>query len=138
MTDPFDAMLISSATVLVRDIADTADAYGTSDPTFSNATPGSGSGFGGTTLNSVNPAPCRVALGKGKVKEFKSDKKVAVNYREVFMRPWYDSTGKLIGPHHWLQISGVDGTSILYQIIQVDNPSGLNHHLEVWCEIYQP
>ena len=129
MIDPFDALLISSATVLVRDANVTADAYGTSNPAFTNATPGT---------NNVNPTPCRVSLGKGRAKEFKDTKKVAVNYREIFMRPWYDSNGGLIGPHHWLQVTGPDGTNVMYQIFQVDNPGGMGHHLELWCQLYQP
>ena len=129
MIDPFDALIVSSATVLVRDASDSADAYGTSSPSFSNATPGT---------NYVNPLACRVSLGKGRAKEFKDIKKVAINYREIFIRPWYDSNGNPISPHHWLQITGVDGTNTLYQIFQVDNPGGMGHHFELWCYIYQP
>jgi hypothetical protein len=129
MIDPFDALLISSATILVRDAGETADAYGTSDPTFTNATPGG---------IYTNPVACRVSLGKGRAKQFKADKKVAINFREIFMRPWFDANGNPISTNHWLQISGVDGTNRLYQIFQVDNPGGMGHHFEVWATLYQP
>lgn len=127
MSEPFDDLLISSATILIRDASATADAYGTSDPSFTSATPGVGY---------VNPAACRVSLGKGRAKQFKDEKKVALNYRSIFMRPWYDAAGKPLSSNNWLRITGVDGTNILYQVFQVDNPGGMGHHFEVFCTLY--
>jgi hypothetical protein len=121
--DAFDQSLTAVCSVMVRDAGVTCDAYGTADPTF-------------TTL--ATGIPCRVSLGKGRAREWKSGKKIAVNYKCVFMRPFFEPiSGLPLGPHHWLQVTSAEyATPQNYQIFQIDDPGLLQHHLEVWCELY--
>jgi hypothetical protein len=123
MLDPFDAQLTGLASVLSRDAGNNADAYGVSDPTFQTLATG---------------VPCRISLGKGRAREWKTGKKIAVNYKCVFMRPWYNPADNTpLGPHHWLLVTSKDYPAPQkYQIFQIDDPGLTGHHLEVWCELY--
>ena len=125
MQDAFDTLLTDSATVLYASTA--TDRRGI-NPTL--------------VVVSSAPVPCRVSLGKGRAKEWFADKKVARNYREVFMRPFTDTNGKALSTHHWLRITSArDGSTQLYEIFQIDPPSSLGpavHHLEVWCQLIVP
>jgi hypothetical protein len=101
--DPFDTLLISDCEILAR--PDTRDEAGqlSADPVL------------------VTTVKARLSLGRGKVREYKKDLKVGESYHMVFMRPYGDLTIK-----HWLRIAGKK-----YDIINIDNPSGMDHHYEV-------
>jgi hypothetical protein len=114
MTDAFDDTLDSLADVLTKETG-TADDYGVSTHNF-------------VTISSG--VPCRVSLGRGRAREDKSDKKTALNYREVFMRPYFDPQGNKLSHNNWLRINNQ-----LYDVYQVDNPGEQNHHFEVWCTL---
>jgi hypothetical protein len=113
MVDAFDATLNKVASIQAHVAG--SDDYGSQ---------------GSTLVTLATGVPVRVSLGRGRAHEFKADKQFALNYREVFMRPWYDSNGNLLSRLNWLLIDGE-----LYNVYQVDNPGGLNHHLEVWCTL---
>jgi hypothetical protein len=113
MTEAFDLELNKTADVLMR--------------------PSGGDTYGAQSNNLVKvgtAVPCRVSLGKGRPHEAKTPLKSAKNYREVFMRPFVDANGNALSHKNWLQIEG-----LFYDILQVDDPGGLGHHLEVWCEL---
>lgn len=115
--DLFDEQLKSLATILIRGVG-TADSYGVAPPEL-------------TTV--ATNVPCRVSLGRGRPKELKAEKKIAENYKCVFMRPWFadpPTNSQPLTHNHWLEINGQ-----LYDIFQIDDPSLLGHHLEVWCEL---
>jgi len=117
VTDPFDLLLIDTAQVMTR-------------------TASSAGGYGGTQSFTPVGAPvkCRVSTGAAGVgKEFRAKSKEDIYFRRVFMRPWCDPSSKPLTHDHWLQIDGV-----MYDIFDILNPGGMNHHLEVWCRILQP
>ena len=115
--DPFDRLLNATAQVMTR-------------------TASSAGGYGGTqTFTAVGtPVPCRVSTGAAGVgKEMRAKSKEDINFRRVFMRSWYDPSNNPLNHDHWLQIGGV-----MYDIFDILNPGGMNHHLEVWCRVLQP
>lgn len=115
MSDAFDALLISTASVLKRSEA-TADSYGIGDPTFVVV---------GTNV------PCRVSRMSGR--EFRVGKKDAIRTNKVFLRPWSDPvTHEKLNHNHWFLIDGE-----YYDIQHVDNPSRLDHHYEAVCNIVE-
>lgn len=66
---------------------------------------------------------CRLSiLGKGQ--EFKLDKRVLIVNRKAYMLP------RKLDHNNYLLIEGN-----MYNVVQVDNPSNLNHHYEVWLEL---
>lgn len=122
VTDPFDLLLIDTAQVMTR----------------TSSSPG---GYGGTqSFNAVGtPVPCRVSTGAAGVgKEFRAKAKEDIYFRRVFMRPWYDPDENPLNHDHWLQVTDKDGNQTMYDIFDILNPGGLNHHLEVWCRILAP
>lgn len=148
--DPFDAELVTTLDVMTRDTA-SGDERGISDPAFTIVATG---------------IPCRVAEGKAaqKGKEARSKTTVAVAYREVYMRPWFLDPApngsfvpytvvsgvtyntQALTHNHWLLIPSSTARNSnnepipgdQYDIIDIDNPGLLNHHLEVFCEIVLP
>jgi hypothetical protein len=118
-TDPFDSLLNQLATVMVRDVSG-ADGYGQANPTFSTIATG---------------VPCAVDIDKvPSDKEFLAKSKEAIEYKMVFMRPWFDGSGNPLSHDHWLQIT-VNGNTNMYDIFQIHDPGGLGHHLEVECRL---
>ena len=132
MQDAFDAQLNQTCNIMVRNQG-AGNSYGVSSPNFVTIATG---------------VLCRVALGRGRAKEWKEQKKIAKNYRIVYMRPWYADQapdGSFLRNHvvggttyntqplthdHWLQFIGQN-----YDIMQVENPGEVDHHLEVYCEL---
>lgn len=148
--DPFDAFLISTADVLQRDIA-AIDKRGMSDPTFSTLASG---------------IACRVGMGKvaPKGKEERAKSKLAMAYREVYMRPWFadpspdgsffprtvvSGTSYNTQPlthDHFLLIPSASTLNAnnepvpgeLYDITEINNPGLAHHHLEISCQVILP
>jgi hypothetical protein len=145
--DPFDVGLTTTADILSRDIS-IGDKRGLSDPAFTTIATG---------------WPCRVASGKSapKGKEDRAKMKLAIAYREVFMRPWFldpSPDGSFVpytalsgttyntqslSHYHWLLIPSSTALNLnnepvpgeLYDISEIDNPGLAHHHLEVSCEL---
>lgn len=111
----FDELLISTATVLRRAAAVQGVNYGQR----TSALP--------TTV--ASGVPVRLSTTKGG-REFKYDKKVVVSELKVFLNV----------PNSWtLDVKDwflIDGNK--YNILFIDNPSNMNHHLEAWVEILEP
>lgn len=115
MPDAFDALLISTATIM-RKSETTADSYGVGDPTFITVATG---------------VPCRVSANGGK--QYNKEKKSSIQQRTVFLRPWTDPDLNIPLSHeHWFTIDGE-----LYDIQYVKNPSRLNHHFEAVCNMVE-
>ena len=136
IADPFDLSLNSGSSVLARDLTGTGNGYGQNNPTFSTLATG---------------VACRVGiLSVGTDRESLAKSKEDIAYRKVFLRPWYQDAapdGSYLPNHvvgattynteplthdHWLQINGE-----MYDIFELRNPSGLNHHLEALCRIVE-
>lgn len=116
--NPFDKALINLVDVMKQSLA-AGNKYGVSTPDL--------------VLVQAN-VPARVCLGRGRTKEEKAEKKIAINWRSVYMRPWFDPvTAKPLDNHYWLRF----GTQLL-DIMQVDDPSGKGHHLEIYCQLVIP
>lgn len=115
----FDKLLVSSADILLR-TPGAADEYGVAPSTFATVDSG---------------ISCRLStVAKGRPKEYKSEKKFEVKYVTVFMRPWVDpADGTPLTHDHWFLINGQ-----YYDIFQINDPSGIGHHLEVDCELVVP
>lgn len=107
--DPFDSLLISDCDVFAPPSADSSG-----QKIFDPSNPGS----------ALATVKARVStIGKGR--EFKSDKKTAIANNKIFMRPYAGLTEK-----HALRVDGV-----FYDIISIDDPSGLGHHFECYVEV---
>lgn len=106
LPDPFDTLLITDCDIL-------GPAAGADEA-------------GQKTLPLVLLATVKVRFcaGKGKAKEFKADKKFALNWHLVFMRPYPALT-----TGHWLRIGGQT-----FDVMHIDNPSLMDHHYEVTVE----
>lgn len=123
-----------TANVMVRDLAGTGNAYGQNNPAFSQVASG---------------WPCRVSiLGVPVDLEFRAKDKLGIAFRKVLMRPWFldqSPDGSYVPNHvyqsltyntepltnsHWLQIA-----TQMYDIFEMRNPGGLNHHLEISCRV---
>lgn len=136
VADPFDQLLNQVASVMARDLTGTGNAYGQNSPTFS------------TLATNV---PCRFAtLSVGSDKEFLAKSKEDIAFRKVFLRPWFQDQapdGSHVPNHvigattyntqplthdHWLEIAGE-----MYDIFELRNPGGMNHHLEALCRIVE-
>lgn len=148
--DPFDALLTSTLDVLQRDTSN-GDKHGFSDPTFTKVATG---------------IPCRVAMGKvaPKGREERAKAKLAIAYREVYIRPWFldpapdgsfipftvisgvtYNTQPLTHNHAFLIPSSTAVNSNnepvpgeIYDITDIDNPGLEHHHLEVSCQVILP
>lgn len=147
--DAFDAQLNNTADVLVRDTS-SGDKRGMSSPAF-------------TTIASA--VPCRVAEGNAipRGKELIAKSKVAIAYREVFMRPWFldpSPDGSYVPYHvvfgvtyntkplthdHWLLVPSASARNSnnqatpgeYYDVFDIDNPGIAHHHLEVWARVVE-
>lgn len=106
--DPFDALLISDGDIFGPPAVDEA---GQSD--FDPSNPG-------PVLDTVK---LRVS-SLGKPREFKSDKKVAIAFNKIFMRPYAGLTEK-----HWIRVNGV-----FYNILGIDDPGLMGHHFECYVQ----
>jgi len=148
--DPFDAELNTTADILTRSGA-IGDKRGASDPTF---------------FTIATAIPCRVAPNKvaSKGKEDRAKVKLALAYREVFMRPWFRDPSpdgsyfpfavvngityntQPLTHNHWLLIPSAtsinsNGEAVpgeYYDIQEIDNPGLMYHHLEIACELVLP
>lgn len=107
--DPFDSLLISDCDVFNPPAADSSG-----QRIFDPSSPGS-------------PAATVKARRSvtGRPKEFKRDKKTAIAYEVIFMRPYNGLTEK-----HTLRINGT-----WFNILGIDDPSGLGHHFECYVEL---
>lgn len=113
--DPFDALMISRCTVLKKGIG-AVDAYGIESQSLTDP------------ANIVESnVPCRISSGSGR--EAKSGKQASVGSRKIYMRP----RSYALTEHHWILLAG-----IYYNILDVENPSGMNHHLELSVEVVRP
>jgi head-tail adaptor len=127
LTDPFDALLISTAAILekVTYTPGGGDAYGQPSQSFT------------TKLSSW---PCRVSTKKGGI-EYKEGKEFAKNTFRIFMRPPLKDDGNnafTLGTHHWIQVTDERGAAQLFNVLGVNDPSFLGHHLEVEVEQVLP
>lgn len=133
--DAFDASLINLVDVMAQTLG-AGDKYGQANPDLL------------VLATNVN---ARVCLGKGRTKESEAEKKIAINWRSVYMRPWFADPAPdgsllpnhIIGgttyntqpltTHHWLRFQGQR-----LDIKQIDDPSGLGHHWEIYCQLVIP
>jgi len=148
-TDAFDGLLNATADVLIRDTS-SGDKRGMSSPAFTTLTSG---------------IACRVAEGTAipRGKELLTRSKLAIAYRQVFMRPWFQDQSpdgsyipyavvsgvtyntKPLTHDHWLLIPSASTLNSRSQatpgemldIFDIDNPGLAHHHLEVWARIVQ-
>jgi hypothetical protein len=111
MTDVFDRLLISTCDIY-RKGSGAADAYNIPDQTL--------------TLLQAGVA-CRKSVTRGG-REFKDGKSFSISRFVIFMRPNTNVT-----EHVWLKIG-----SDYYNVLGVNNPSGLDHHYEVDAELVTP
>ena len=136
IADPFDLLLNLTATVQVRDLAGSGDAYGKNSPTFSTVATGIACAIG--------------LLSVGTDREYLAKSKEGIAFRKVLLRPWYQDAspdGSWVPYHvvsavtynteplshdHWLLINGEN-----YDIFEVRNPGGRNHHFEALCRLIE-
>jgi head-tail adaptor len=125
LTDPFDELLVDTIAVLRKSqyVPGAGDAYGLPDQAFE------------TVLASW---PARISTNKGG-QEYKQGKESAKNTFLVFMRsPTLPSPETTLNTHHWLQFTDEQGVAHTLNIISVNDPSFIGHHLECKCEEYLP
>lgn len=130
---PFDLLLNKLAAVMTRDVSG-GDGYGQADPSFATVATG---------------VPCRISTASvSSDMEFRAKSKEDIAFKKVFLRPWFldPSVDGSYAPNHvvngvtyntqplthghWLQIDGD-----MYDIYELHNPGGLDHHLEVLCRM---
>lgn len=127
LTDPFDSLMNSSAAVLLK----------------ATYTPGGGDGDGQpdqTFVTVIAAWPCRVSTTRGGT-EYKQGKESAKNTFNIFMRPPTqadDHTSFTLNTHHWIRVTDERGAQQLFNVVAVNDPSFLGHHLEVKVEQYLP
>jgi len=127
MTDVFDTLMISSTAILEK------KTYGS----------GSDDGYGQPPqdfITKIAAWPCRVSTKRGGV-EYKQGKEFAKNTFTVFMRPPTtadDSSSFTLNTHHWLRVTDERGNQQLFNVLGVNDPSFLGHHLEVMVEQVLP
>lgn len=148
--DPFDTLLTTTCDVLTRNTTGD-DKRGMASPAFATV---------GTAV------PCRVSMNHGvpRGQEELAKTKLALAYRKVFLRPWfadaspdgsyipfwvYEGTTyntKPLTHDNWLLVPSQSvlnsneqaTTGVYYDIYEIDNPGGANHHLEAWCRVVIP
>jgi hypothetical protein len=149
--DPFDAFLISTMDILESDTSSPGDKRGISSPALNTLASG---------------IPCRVAMGKvnTKGKEERAKAKLAMAYREVYLRPWFADPSpdgsffpytvvsgityntQPLTHNHFLKIPSESSVNLnnqpvpgeLYDIDEINNPGLAHHHLEVSCQVIIP
>jgi head-tail adaptor len=119
IVDVFDSLMNSTCTILQKG---TGASEGYNQPS-QQLTPVSG----------LANIPCRLSISRGG-KEYKSDKEFSINHFRVFLRPQTQA----ITAHHWLQLTDQNGNTYALNILSVNDPSGMGHHLELECEQYLP
>jgi hypothetical protein len=148
--DAFDALLNTTADILVRDTS-AGDSRGMSNPAY-------------TTV--ATAIACRVQEDGGTpaAKEERAKSKLNVDYRVVFMRPWFADPApngsfvpyvvvaavtyntQPLGHTHWLLIpsatvlnsNGQATPGDMYDITDIDNPGHANHHIQIPCQVVLP
>jgi len=127
MTDVFDDMMNGACDVLKKYDYGTGhdDAFGQPDQTF---------------ITIISSWPCRVSTMKGG-QDYKAIKEYAKNSFRVFMRPITITDSGVpveLSTHNWLKVTKVNGVTLalpkFFNIIGVNDPSLLGHHLEVLVE----
>lgn len=113
MADIFDAFLISSCQIFQKSGALNRYKTETND------------------LTPIATVPCRVSSLTGK--ETIVGKEISINTKKIFMRPYAALTTK-----HVLKVATVGGTVMTYNILDIENPSLLDHHYEVLVEEVKP
>lgn len=112
--DPFDALLISTATIKRRAAAVSTANYG--QPTSALPT------------EVATGVKCRVS--KGTSTSWKYDKKVDQADVKIYMRV---PTAWTLNEKDYIVVNGVT-----YNVLGIDDPSLLGHHLEIECETLVP
>lgn len=117
--DPFDEWMNKTCEILENQ--GTADSYGQKSNQVQS-------------FPTIATVPCRVSTDAiGRPHEFKVEKKSSLAYSRIFMRPPVLPGGAKLDSHHWLKIDGD-----FYDIFEVENPAGLDHHYEVIAELITP
>ncbi len=118
MPDIFDTLLNSTMDVLEKGHA-ASDIYNQQSQAFQTIRTG---------------VACRISR-KGFGKEETQEKLFATNSFVVFSRPVTtkdDTTPLVLTEHHWLLLHPADGSGdVLGNIIAINNPSQLGHHIEM-------
>lgn len=132
MTDVFDSLCQALCDIIEKPAPGEGvdDAFGQPSQRFK------------TKITSWN---CRVSTVKGG-DEYKIGKEFSKNAFKVFMRPPTEDDSGLpfeVTPHHWLKIktnaNGVTLANPFYvNVLGVNNPSFLDHHLELSVEVVTP
>lgn len=120
MTDAFDNLMINTCSILAKGQSGSVD----------------DSGHEVQTLTSVlDDVPCRLSTLGGGGREDAKQARYGINRFKVYMRPPVipSPTGPDLTIHHWIQISGKQ-----YNVLNVDDPSNLHHHLEVLVSLVTP
>lgn len=113
MTEQFDKMMNKTCSIQHRDSTAPKDAY--NQPS--------------TALVSLEDGvPCRISTLPGG-REYKSDRNYSLSSSKVFMRP----RSFAVTEHMTLVLD-----SVKYDILNVLNPGGLNHHLELIVQEIAP
>jgi hypothetical protein len=148
--DAFDALLNTTADVLIRDTS-AGDSRGMSSPAY-------------TIL--ATAIACRVQQDGGTPagKEVRAKAKSSLDFQIVFMRPWFSDpapngsffpyvvvAGVTYNTHplthnHWLLIpsasvvnsNGQATPGDMYDISDINNPGAVNHHLQLDCQLVKP
>jgi hypothetical protein len=145
--DPFDTLLTTTFDVLTRDTTGD-DKRGMASPAY-------------TTVASNIACRLMEASGTPRGKKERAKAKTAFMYHAVFMRPWFLDPSpdgsyipywvdggttyntKPLTQDNWLLIpsASVENSNdqatpgSYYDITDIENPGGANHHLEVWCQV---
>jgi head-tail adaptor len=106
VADQFDKMMNKTCSIQARDANAPKDGYNQPSAAL---------------VSKEDTVPCRISVLPGK-KEYKSDRNYALGSAKVFMRP----RAFAVTEHMVLVID-----SRSYDILDVQNPSGMNHHLEL-------
>jgi len=127
LTDPFDELLVDTVDILRKQqyVPGSGDGYGLPDQTFETVLSG---------------WPARVSTSKGG-QEYKTGKESAKNTFLVFMRsPALSQAApdNVLNTHHWLRFTDEQGATHTLNIVAVNDPSFIGHHLECKCEEYLP
>lgn len=117
--DVFDGLMNSTCSVMVKGVSG-AEGYNQPSQTLS-------------PVSGLENVPCRFSTLKGG-KEYKSGKEYSINTFRVFMRPQTPP----VTTHNWLVVTTQSGHTYTLNILSVDDPSGMGHHIELYCELVNP